>query len=1553
MLIGLALLLSTAFGLVSPNAVHSSKSYNEPHITYARRSLVATKPHIDSYRDQSLKTPTTEEKYLLNRAHSKTFHVAMGMYSHPEYGPITKNDAIIAEEFTSQAKNNALKGSDSSVNKMIERNTINSEESTSGTLTPHPSRGTTEGPGCNLYMNGFTDSYRAQIDVDCNDGEYHFNNTINDIRQASDIPELSGPGFKFFDEVDGQIYAIHVSPDSNLVLKDVEINNFRGLGSIFLVENARLEIRFGIIRNIFESSHAGVMSVSNGIVEVLFCTFINTHGKHAGVATFASSSIVVKDSYFGDNFGTEESLVFYAENACNLSLTNSVFVGTLPHTDDESPSNEIKPDWENFQVVEAEAGVVYMTNASSLIIDSSVLKHFGSMKGLIYLEENSTLVCRNSSLVHNIAIYGGAIFSQDSSVQVSNVTAARNAASRGGAILLHGSFRGYLENVEFRSNLAAEGGAFFIELDECQNLKDQFVLSVQDCSFIRNQAYDNGGAVFTSCVSLNITNAVFIENTALLAGGAVYLNTSVVASLTNVNFSRNSAYEGGAIVVHSEETHGGLTVENGTFDGNEALLCSGGAIMFRGFHSTLIMRSNSFSNNTAQVDGGALFLAYTATLNISDATFFNNHAKTGSGGTVHISFNVGLRLDRCSIASGNANISGGGVYVYMSKSVDIQSCNVSDSTAKKEDGGGIALYAVGNITIKDTMVHGNFAASIGGGVSYRNPTISESDRNDTKLSVELINANFSSNRAKEGGGILLHSIEALNVINSFFNGNEAKKDGGGIHMRNVSTIVIQQSTMAGNKAKTGIGGAVYGKTLGILQVAYSHFLANVGCLYGGAISLLETPRVDVKNSHFEKNEITSLSGGALTLFDEIKITIEDTTFQSNKANKSGGAIYAKLSNITTIKRSNFFSNVAANEDGGGIYFLSSRTNYSTANYSSMMQVHSKEEEEEEAHPFSESTLKEIKFEKTSFKGNEAGRNGGGLYLDHLNGTLVMSNTPTFESCTAVKGSGGCAYLTNIAALDIERVSSYNNTAYMNGGCFFLMNIPQIDLNDSSHTLCKARKGNGGALYYDGDSRTTNNLLLPSAALLQNDAAVGGAYHISNAEVLYMDRSNFDKNRAHKGSGGCIIATNIKNLSMVGLTSVSNNHATESCGAMCLTRILSLKLSGLFDANVARSSHGGVAWLREVTWSRVEGSFTKNKGEGFGGALFATNVDQLHILSSSFTSNEAGRDGGAISIDSIKNFTIKGTSFDGNKATDGGGLHIGVSQREFKSLVQVKSCHFSGNRANVNGGGVTISQLDSSLLNSDAFIPSSPLLAKLLNCSFEHNKARNGGGLGVLAGDVIVTRGIFTENDASGSGGAMYIDDGDFTLVNHTRIEKNTARKGGALLVTCKTNMNFTFSLVRRNTAPKRDDGALIACSKANLFMANVTFLHNFRDHEWYWYIIFPTCSYALLFAFLICGVRILQSIFKPRKRTVTYETYSEIGEYDPTGADLSAFFADPAVEHESDDEGIVAPKPPPAVPEAKSAHAFTRSGNRLNDSEISEDSEESLPIPQHRYPPEV
>lgn len=113
------------------------------------------------------------------------------------------------------------------------------------------------------------------------------------------------------------------------------------------------------------------------------------------------------------------------------------------------------------------------------------------------------------------------------------------------------------------------------------------------------------------------------------------------------------------------------------------------------------------------------------------------------------------------------------------------------------------------------------------------------------------------------------------------------------------------------------------------------------------------------------------------------------------------------------------------------------------------------------------------------------------------------------------------------------------------------------------------------------------------------------YMFFQVNELLLDHSNIYENKALDGYGGCIFATNIKHASLENLR-VRDNEASAGCGAMCLTHIDILELSGSFITNKAKSSHGGMAWLSDINQTTIKGSlFDRNTGGGFGGALHMT------------------------------------------------------------------------------------------------------------------------------------------------------------------------------------------------------------------------------------------------------------------------------------------------------------------------------------------------------------
>ena len=116
-------------------------------------------------------------------------------------------------------------------------------------------------------------------------------------------------------------------------------------------------------------------------------------------------------------------------------------------------------------------------------------------------------------------------------------------------------------------------------------------------------------------------------------------------------------------------------------------------------------------------------------------------------------------------------------------------------------------------------------------------------------------------------------------------------------------------------------------------------------------------------------------------------------------------------------------------------------------------------------------------------------------------------------------------------------------------------------------------------------------------------------------------------------------------------------------------------------------------------------------------------------------------------------------------------------------------------------------------------------------------------------------------------------------------------------------VNFTHGLVSHNAADRRDDGGLYTCDDHSVYVANVTFVHNFRDHRWYFYIIFTVGGYGILLFFLGLGYYLFRNWNKIKRRSsIIIHNYSDIGEHDPDASDLALFFADPPVPSMSDDE---------------------------------------------------
>jgi parallel beta-helix repeat protein len=139
-----------------------------------------------------------------------------------------------------------------------------------------------------------------------------------------------------------------------------------------------------------------------------------------------------------------------------------------------------------------------------------------------------------------------------------------------------------------------------------------------------------------------------------------------------------------------------LTVQNGLASG------AGGGILNNG---TLSVSGCTVSGNSAGSDGGGL--SNFGTMTVQNSTLSGNSADGVGGG---IDNEVGsITISGSTLSHNSTPGFGGGIY-NGEANLDISGCTVSHNTAT-EDGGGIYLYQSGSVSIDNSVVCNNHAAS--------------------------------------------------------------------------------------------------------------------------------------------------------------------------------------------------------------------------------------------------------------------------------------------------------------------------------------------------------------------------------------------------------------------------------------------------------------------------------------------------------------------------------------------------------------------------------------------------------------------------------------------------------------------------------------------------------------------------------------------------------------------------------------------------------------------------------------------------------------------------
>jgi filamentous hemagglutinin family protein len=268
----------------------------------------------------------------------------------------------------------------------------------------------------------------------------------------------------------------------------------------------------------------------------------------------------------------------------------------------------------------------------------------------------------------------------------------------------------------------------------------------------------------------NLTTVNGNNGTITRDGAAANFRIVLVDIGSKVTFNNLTLSNGRAIIGGGVRNNGGtVTFNHVTVSGNSATSNGGGIYNFAG---TTTITNSIVSGNSATSDGGGIYSSGgITTVTLTNSTVSGNSATNG-GGISNKNFSQ-VNLTNSIVSGNSANSNGGGIYNRYNSTIKLTNSTVSGNSAT--NGGGISNQfgsncfiarlsscqgGPGTIIMTNSIVSGNLAKLLGGGI-YNNNSI-----------ISLTNSTVSGNSATNGGGIYNQgAFSNLTLTNSIVSGN--------------------------------------------------------------------------------------------------------------------------------------------------------------------------------------------------------------------------------------------------------------------------------------------------------------------------------------------------------------------------------------------------------------------------------------------------------------------------------------------------------------------------------------------------------------------------------------------------------------------------------------------------------------------------------------------------------------------------------------------------------------------------------------------------------------
>ena len=758
--------------------------------------------------------------------------------------------------------------------------------------------------------------------------------------------------------------------------------------------------------------------------------------------------------------------------------------------------------------------------------------------------------------------------------------------------------------------------------------------------------------------------------------------------------------------------------------------------------------------------GGAIYIPYGGYKH-GKTTVKNSwihRCKSGRGPALMVESQIEYDNTTGSVINGADNTASSCEILF--ENVQIKDCYVTNFDSGPS--GVVRTYGncVGNIIFKSVTFTTNTTLGNGAAIFWNGH-----GRNNTKMVFD--GCRIYKNYAYGDGGAasLEGSFEFVNNLTEIYS-NKAGGKGGAITIKSYNSNNkqgVSNLEMNFNEWVSIYGNSAAGDGGGIAVT-----LSQTSLPEGSSVSLkLDGVNVSSNNSGqnggglYMHNNVPLSNGVALSL-----TLAGDTVLDNNTATGNGGGVYCETNSGTQAPSISFTGGNISNNGatrGAGAYILRS----------SIMCERSEGEE--------------LKFYK-----NEATNNGGGIYIQ--DGTLTMSGG--ILDSNRCNGCGGGLY-------------SYDSQVEILGGNFESNWAALAEENLKNDGI------NGGAIYVqvkNADQEGTHSLVLEGGKFKYNKADRGGAIYVSKANIL-MDKLNntellFEDNYSDN-TGGAIAIYDGSSMT-VNEGRFINNVSDNTAGAIHLNTAGGKVVlnGGHFEGNKA-VSNGGVINMTNGTCTINGGTYINNScrstkaNQGKGGALYFSGVT-CEISGGTFSSNTSSHYGGAIYLTGVE-CTVNGGVFENNQSDYGGGALALRETDSAEGTLIIKGGTIRNNKVGVAandgsisvlgyGGGVCVVGGSCSILKGDASGDGAVITT--------NHALGYGGGIYVnnesSAKTLEVSGGSISENTAV-RGGGLYVVATQM-VVSDGRIIGNKAINGGGMFVTGGADMTFGDGLIAENKA---------------------------------------------------------------------------------------------------------------------------------------------------------